>query len=191
MKYCITNNLAPGYSISWYTLFDNGSSQVPKDYDMMYVVDDQPPVFFMFSQPILAANPLGEPQLLFQTPGLGHGIHNVTLQWLPPSRENQTNVRIQSYVVQNSTSSIDLGLSAVPISSQPVSSEGDGSSPGKRVGVIIGSTIGGIVAAILLVIVMLSILRHRRRKLTRLSKAGLYFMHRIGPEHISDSVERS
>lgn len=176
-----------GYSAGLYALFNEVNPPSTVSYDMEYGVDDLPTVSFTFSQPINATNPFGEPQLVLQTPRLGPGTHNLTLKILPTSPGNPPIMKIQSYVVQNSGSSINLELSAIPTFSPSVTA---GRKGGKRVGVIVGSTVGALVFCILAAVLVITLLRHRRRKLTRLSRTGVYIMNRLGPNRGPEPEER-
>ncbi|KAF9550760.1 hypothetical protein CPC08DRAFT_715223 [Agrocybe pediades] len=171
-----------GFSTGLYVLFEAEGSQSLQPSNLSYTVDDGPELFFQFSNPVNPVNPDNEGQLLIQTPQFTPGDHTFLLRLLPSADENQTPVLIQSYIVQNSTTTFGLNLTAVPANQGPDPDSSTTapmsalSTGGKTpAGVVAGSTIGSIVFVALVVLVALIMVRHRRRRLTRSSKAGVFF----------------
>jgi len=140
---------------------------------MVYSIDDGTPFFFTFTNPINPSNPLGEPQLLLQTPRYDISKeHSIVLQMDMPGSQNQTPVKIQSYIVQNSASSFNLNLTSVPVNEDPIilppissadPSQSRSSGTTFTWPKIVGTIVAGLVAALLLFVVRVLIRRRRRR----------------------------
>jgi len=139
----------------------------------MYSIDDGTPFFFTFTNPINPSNPLGEPQLLLQTPRYDISKeHSILLQMDMPGSQNQTHVKIQSYIVQKSASSFALNITSVPVNEDPIilppissanPSQSRSSCTPFTWPKTVGAIVAGLVAALILFVARVLIRRRRRR----------------------------